>query len=230
MNGAIMTTAGRTKTCRCLCSLLIACFFPGCDESLPPRNSPQHFLLSDMSVSTGEVFIDPGQPLPITLTGSFYVTVENTYTEVLQETVGVDLEIDVWLKDHPEARTVVRSGQRDMLNPWIIQGGLATLEPGVQAQFLTQWNQKTDGEKWFWCYSDGFQHIVPPQGFAYFLSSPLRFEARARVQFFKYVQAEETNPIEFDLRYRIYANPIPSCGEFLIEQNTAPSLTQSTPL
>jgi len=172
-----------------------------CDESLPPRDDPQRYLQARLSVIQGVVTIDlDGR---ITNAGVLTLTAKNTYNEVLQAETLLEGEVEVWLRDDPNQRAVVRLDRSDLMNSWIVGGGLTTLRPDSPAVFVKQWSHMTTGGAPLWGFV-GLTPRVTAHGVPFCESGPVHLVAEGSVQLFKNVAPVKTAQIEFTLVYQVF--------------------------
>lgn len=115
---------------------LLLIFFFSCEESLPPRISPQNTL------EITKVFIAQEA------NGGIFIAVkvigENKYWETFQDTVNVNGNIHIWWTKHPEIEANVPLGNRNFVEPTRIQGNILTLDPGGEFHLETRWYLNTD--------------------------------------------------------------------------------------
>lgn len=172
-----------------------------CDESLPPRDDPQRYLQASLSVVQGVVTIDLDGT--ITNAGVLTLTTRNTYNEVLQGETFLQGEVEVWMRDDPNQRAVVRLDKGDLISTWIVGGGLTTLRPDSPAVFVKQWSHMTTGGAPLW----GFVRLTPrmtAHGAPFCESDPVHLVAEGSVQLFKNVAPVKTTKIEFTLVYQVF--------------------------
>jgi hypothetical protein len=135
--------------------------------------------------------------------GAFVGSIENTYTEVLQDTERVSMILEVYFKDDPSQRTHVTANRSDVMETSYVKDVFLTLEPGRPLHILKQWSHKTDAGDWYWTYRP---HQVKslPSGEIYYETSPLTLVAEATIQGYKRVPAQHVGPYEFSVSYRFY--------------------------
>ena len=184
---------------------ILAAFVPllagGCDESLPPRNDPLAIVQGGFSMSTDLVVIRDG--IPLNLGGMLQGWVENTFTEVLQDTQRVLMNVEITLKEDPSQKTHVVADRYDVQEPQYLSGPLLTLEPGKPLHIVRQWSHQTDAGVWYWGFVT--MHVqFTPGGVRYLESDPITFEVRASVQGFARVGAAHFGPFEYTLTYRVF--------------------------
>lgn len=177
----------------------------GCDESLPPRVEPQRYLSATLDVvgKGSTVAFQIGETQPSVLNGAFLVELKNLHDEALQEAALPDATVEIWLKNSPDEQATVRLQESNLVDPTIVRLGVATLAPTKSASFLKQWNHRTGQGRPFWEFVDRLQGVTA-RGAKYYLSDPVNFVAKARVQLFRNVQPEQTNEIEFSVSYMIF--------------------------
>jgi hypothetical protein len=184
--------------------ILIMLGMASCDESLPPRDEPEDYLDTRMNVLGGRVAFQIGETSPSMENGAFFITMKNLYSEVLQESAFVLVETEVYLKDRPNEKAIVRADERHLMNKTtIIRGRLATLAPDSVATWQRQWEHKTEYGKPFWDFSP-LTIGYTKSGKKYYDSEELHFVARSKARLFKQAPMEQTLGIEFALAYRIY--------------------------
>jgi len=182
-------------------SLLGLLLAPVCDELLPARDDPVDFLTADIAAIDGIVVIRGGQA--VGLSGSFFLTVENLYDEVLQGEAQVKVDITVCMVSNTSRKAVVSFDEGELLNDWILSGGQITIAPDTTAKILSQWDHSTTEGTPFW----EFVQLTPKTtnaGEEYLESDPIRFIADASVQMFKNVNAEKTKLIQFEFTYWVF--------------------------
>ncbi|MEK9136604.1 MAG: hypothetical protein AAB393_05730, partial [Bacteroidota bacterium] len=128
--------------------VLVACTQLGCDETLPPRDEPQQFLETRVHAIEG-VAVFRNDVLE-SLNGTFFITVKNIYSEVLQAEEYIRGDVEVWLRDLPAQRAVVRATKRDLTNQSMVFGDLLTIGPDSTASFIKRWDHRTSEGRPFW--------------------------------------------------------------------------------
>ena len=177
----------------------------GCgDESLPPRDEPAQVLSTMWRVTGPLVLVTGTTPYPDQ--GAFDIQARNVYSEVLQDSAGIRLDLDVWLKSDSTQRGVVRGTAANLWTTWLLRNGLLTLGPDSTARIFTQWSHRTNTNIPFWT-------LVPlgertnARGVPFLQSDTVVYVARGSVQFFKNLATQFIDPFEFKLVYQIYGDP-----------------------
>lgn len=178
----------------------------GCDEALPPRDEPQNVASLGVGFNTTRVLMswnfDTGRKRVLNGTGSFKVELTNLYDDVLQGDAALAGEVEIWLKEKPWARAVVRIGTVDLKNPWVVRNGLVTLLPDSSARFEIPWDHLTDAGRPFYEFAQlTYYRDLNNQG--YFEASPLTFGVRARLQVVENLAFIYGPELEIVLSYRI---------------------------
>jgi hypothetical protein len=186
-------------------SLVAMALSGGCDESLPARVEPQRYLRATLDVvgKGSTVAFQIGEVQPSVLNGALLIDLKNLHDEALQEAALPDATVEIWLRDSPDERTTVPVRESNLVDPTIVRLGVATLAPKQSASFLKQWNHRTGQGKPFWEFVNRIPGVTP-RGAKYYLSDPVNFVAKARVQLFRNVQPEQTDEIEFSVSYMLF--------------------------
>jgi hypothetical protein len=185
--------------------ILLALGFWSCDESLPPRNDPAVVLQTSFLVNHPDILVmRDSLPAAGDMTGGFRASVENVYTEVLQDTEQVRLDVEVWLKDQPAARATIHATANDLVNIRMVQWNLLTIGIDSAAVVLKQWSHHTDAGIPFWNYASGMTPGYTKSGEKYCQTTPLKFAGRAKIQVFKRVQPVVVPAFEFQLVYQVF--------------------------
>ncbi|MEW6509500.1 MAG: hypothetical protein AB1428_00935 [Bacteroidota bacterium] len=182
-----------------LFALSISCM--GCEELLPPRNDPLAIVRAGFTFNEDIVVIRDSVPL----NGMGWVEgwIENTYTEVLQDSQRVRLVVDISLKDDPAQSARVIADRNYLQERQYLSGQLLTLEPGKPVHIHRQWSHRTDGGTWFWAFVEMHQ-MITMSGEPYLESDPITFTVRASVQGFARVGAIHFGPTDYTLTYRVF--------------------------
>jgi hypothetical protein len=198
------STIGCTRT-RVVARAVILIFLAlwGCEESLPPRNDPPKVLETTFGVLyPGDILIRDS--LPPGLQGGFGANVKNVYTEVLQDTARVRMDVEVWLKDQPSVRATVHATEKDVSNGWsVLSYPMLTLGIDTAAIIQKQWSHRTDAGIPFWAYLD-LSPGATMEGEPFCESSATQLVARATIQAFKNVQPVRIQETEFTLTYKVF--------------------------
>ncbi len=190
--------------------ILLALGFWRCDESLPPRNDPAKVLQTSFQVNHPDILvIRDSLPAVGDMTGAFRASVGNIYSEVLQDTEQVRVDIEVWLKDQPTARATIHASASDLVNSRMVQWNLLTIGIDSAAVVLKQWSHSTDAGIPFWNYSSGMTPGYTKSGEKYCLTTPLAFAGKAKFQVFKRVQPVVVPAFEFQLVYQVFGIACP---------------------
>lgn len=169
-----------------------------CDESLPVRTNPTPVTYS-FSLVEGTVLVSGG--VPTGRTGAIDVKVKNIYDEVLQDTENIEAVVTIRIRDMPDKGAVIRADHNDLVNTWILQGGVMTLGTDTTAWIARQWEHRTDQGVPFWSFVDS-SYGVTLSGMPYWESLPITFEAEATVQVFKHSAPYRIHAAEYTLSYR----------------------------
>ena len=127
---------------------LIVSLAGGCNESLPPRLADPNAISVSAAIEDGPVTVFSGTILGDG--GAIDATVTNVYTEVLQDSVAVDIRCRIWLADVPDSDGVAALDASTLTNPRLIQNGMLTLLPRDVATFHQRWTYTTRGGTPFW--------------------------------------------------------------------------------
>ncbi len=147
--------------------------------------------------------------IPVGMLGAFSSSVKNVYTEVLQDTQRIRMDVEVWLKDQPTARATIHGTEIDLVNRWLlVRGSLLTLGIDTAALVQKQWSHRTDAGVPFWNYSNLWP-AATVSGESYCQSESLRFVGRATVQVFKNVQPKRLPDFEFTQIYQVFGITCP---------------------
>jgi hypothetical protein len=173
-----------------------------CDESLPPREQPATVLVPSIEILNPPI-IAIRDSLPTGTTGAFLVKVLNVYDEVLQDTARVRLDLEIWLKDHPEHRAVVAATEEDLVNSRILSGRILTLGVDTAAIIQRQWDHRASDGVPFWRYVSTYPASTP-SGVPFCESDTVTFRVKATVQLFNIVQPQILPEWEFRIVYRVF--------------------------
>lgn len=127
---------------------LLASMAAGCDESLPPRLPDPNAISVSVTLKGGTVLVSGGTAL--TDMETVRATVTNVYSEVLQDTVAVNIRCRISLGAVPDSTALVTLDASALATPGAVQNGVLTLLPGGDAVFQSGWNYKTSGGTPFW--------------------------------------------------------------------------------
>jgi hypothetical protein len=189
--------------------LVLAAFCVSCDESLPPREPPRSYVVGAVSVIGEGENIQIFNEAPINVTGGFEVRIRNVYDEVLQDSVGGLVTLDVWLKGHPEVNATVKLSEANLRNWGIISGHILTLPTDSAAVFVGQWSHKADNGTPFWAYA-AIWAAVTPGGEPYCQSEPVTIVVHGSAQLFKAVGPVYISEREFRIAYAFHGTTCPA--------------------
>jgi hypothetical protein len=191
--------------------LLLAFLAAGCNESLPPVEQPEDVQVVDVSfVGSGDGLValdshlDPkGNP------GALRVTVTNLFREYMADDEQIEVEIRMYMKNHPERRTVITMSREDLWTSGVLAHGVLMIAPRQTVRIEKQWAHRTDqGESYLtWAALDSIAPVVvmSSTGRSY-LAYPVHLMAQADIKVFKnrpteYVPADRRRYKELVLYY-----------------------------
>ena len=129
-----------------LSMIALAIMASGCDESLPPRDTPTNVVRTAVSMASGEYSFLLAEPHDVIVSydeARISATLENIYTEVLQDSVSIHGSIDIWDIDHPNNRASLDLKKTYVSPAPTNPGDLLTLLPGAHASLGMAWNHMT---------------------------------------------------------------------------------------
>lgn len=188
--------------------LVLTAFCLSCDESLPPREPPRTYVIGAVSVIGEGENIHIIDQAPINVTGAFEVRIRNVYDEVLQDSVGGLVVLEVSLKGHPEVKATIKFSQANLRNWAIISGNILTLPTDSAAVFVGQWSHKADNGTPFWAYA-AIWAAVTPGGEPYCQSEPVTIVVRGSAQLFKATAPVYISEREFNIVYAFFDTTCP---------------------
>ena len=188
---------------RALLVPFLALLLSACDESLPPKNDPLVVVRAGFAMNTGIVAIKDS--LVTGLPGTFEGFLENTFSEVLQDSQRVRMVVDVWLKSDPAQRTHLVFTRANVVEPQYLNGEILTLEPRMPLHIFGSWSHRTDGSAWYWSFVDVTgPYFTPGAGEQYYQSDTVTLVVEATLQGYKRVAAVRLGPFEYSFVYRIF--------------------------
>ncbi len=193
---------------------------PGCDESLPPRLTDPNALQIETYVSAATGVVQQGV---LVSGGEIFVRFENTYTEVLQDSVQISVACDVRLDDYPEAAAHFVFGQETLEDRSVVSGSLLTLPPGKISILAYRMSETTAGGKPFW-------HLVPlvpvydtlHGGVKYLQSIVLGLTVEGSIQIFKKLPAYPFPRTTVMIQYQVWSDSIGPSGSGGVPGNVLP--------
>ena len=176
----------------------------GCTESLPPHEEPQNVLVAALQISSGTFVSRPQSGvIPVHV----HITIVNTFSEVLQDSLLLYGSVEIWKATDPSMRAVVPIGFYTRTIP-PVTNGILILEPSVNFLILLEWgqylvNQSTNATVTAWTGVHS-KVVQDPYGELYNLFDPVVFSARATVQPFKTMGSLTTDEVQFTAVYHVY--------------------------
>lgn len=192
---------GQTLVVACLVALAPGTF--SCDESLPPHESPPNVLHTEDSViSDGHpILIRDGQPGG--KRGAIQVRVRNVHDEVLQDSAVLAGRVEIWVKDHPEARTVFPLSSADVVTRSMLTGRLLTIGVDSTLVIIRQWSHYTDDGNPFWAYANLYPDATI-DGVPFCRSDPLTLIVRCSLRIFKTYGQVQFPDLEVSVSYQVF--------------------------
>ena len=195
----VPTFAWNVFVSRGLLLLLLNLF--GCDESLPPRDTPKDFLSSTMVVRSGvrNVYMDRGRlhltPLDID------VYVKSLYDEVLQDSGKAVVSLTLSYVDNSQQKSLtLKTGS--IISPPTLRG-ILTLLPDSTARMLVQWNNRLPDGRGAWQLVSG-SYQVDELGITYWRSDSVPLVVKGTVSLFKNGPPLTVGPVSFLMFYNVY--------------------------
>jgi hypothetical protein len=163
----------------------------GCDETLPPRDSPQEYLAATIRSDTSIVVIhlrqDAPPPVvstPFSITGS----VKNISEEVLEDTADIRITITLTTRTEPPLTAVLRGNEGNLQGRVQVQQRRLLLEPLYPAVFRVSWND------WRWSNGVGVwtpwwyqvRTYIDSRGRAYDQTPLIPLDIEAKVQLYRH--------------------------------------------
>lgn len=136
------------------------------------------------------------------LEGSLEGSLVNTYEEVLDDSQHVEMVIEIWLKNNPDAKTRVVVDRNNVVEQNFLHGEFLTLQPGKAMHVYTQWSHRTAAGVWYWSLTE--TTLMSNEQGPFLQSIPLTFVVTATVQGFKRVPELHFGPYEYTVVYRIF--------------------------
>lgn len=124
-----------------------------CDEPLPPRVLPEKvvqasfnfYLLPDSIVFLTKNSVNGS-------VGSVDIKELNLIDEVLEDEEQVQAEVEIYMKDHPERRVVVRATKDDIYSWRVLLGNQITVAVHDTVEIMKQWSHATEDGTPFWTF------------------------------------------------------------------------------
>ena len=183
-----------------------------CDESLPPREPPGTYLNGELTVSDEGNNTRIVRGVPANVTGAFRVRIGNLHNEVLQDTIGSLVTLEIWWKEHPEVASTIKLGASDLANGGLLKGRVLTLPTDSAAIFIHQWSHKTDDGTPFWNYLFSNPVNPPYPQEPYCQTERMTIVVRGTAQLFHSTGPLYFSEQEFHLAYAVYGE---SCRPLL---------------
>jgi hypothetical protein len=172
----------------------------GCDESLPPRLPDPNAISADMKILGGRIIVSGGQVGGNG--GLIEASVTNIYTEVLQDTVAINIRCGIWLAVRPDSVGRAVLDASSLTTPNLIQNGMLTLLPRATALFESRWDYTTLGGTPFW-------NLIPLKDTSdlqgpFKLSAPVEVVMYDTIRIFKpvpdYIVGPRSATVQFEVR------------------------------
>ena len=187
----------------------------GCDESLPPREDPQDFLVVSLSGEPGSVLLEENLSMFSQIPGGFTVGLTNLHDEVLQAQEDISIDITFSVQGSPNIGGTAHGDRNQLLNFMMMHGDLLTIEPESTATFFIQWNH---GEVRLWESNGLTFHRIDgnPVDITWFESGPLSVVASGTARFFENIAPLELPDARMEIDYKIFVgDPQPANVEDL---------------
>ncbi len=204
-------TRGGMRAVRMPVALALALIAASCYEDLPPVEQPE--VVQSVGVSfnvarDGIVYLNYSNDLPTGGSGALVVNVTNIFTEYAADDEQVEVEIDMYMKGHPERSAVVTMTKDDLMTPGVLSHGVLAIAPGQVITFQKQWSHHALGNSFItWAIIDSASEVsVDPGTGKPHLAVPVRLMVQASIKVFKsrpteYYPADRKKYKEFLLYY-----------------------------
>lgn len=176
-------------------------FFPGCEESLPPRSDPESVLVPAVSMTDVLVRVEAGE---VTRGGNVELSMKNAYDDVLSESAGVKAYVRVTLQEYPSYTRLLVFNELDIATPGQIIGHTLTLGVNETIKLMQPWDHRVDSTMSYWNAGMTYQRFVTDKGVEYFESSPVHLIVDANLQIFQRVPAVQLPRQVFTIVYQLW--------------------------
>ena len=175
----------------------------GCDESLPPRNDPQGYFDATLTGESGIVVLNKDLTLVSNLPGGFRVEVKNLYDEVLQGEEAISVDINFHSTSVPSSEILAHGDRNSILDRYMLQGDLLTVEPESSAIFFVQWDHAGEA---LWNQTTLEFHTEPgnPYDVSWFESGQITLQGAGTVKVFSDVAPLTLEPTQSTISYTIH--------------------------
>jgi hypothetical protein len=195
-----------------LFALSLAFMFTRCYEDLPPVEQPevvQSVGVSFNVASDGLVFLEPTE-VPRGNVAALKVNVTNLFNEYMADDEQIEVEVRVYMKDHPERSAVVTMSKDELMTTGVLSHGVLAIAPHQVITIATQWSHNAQGKSFFsWAILDGISAVNVATGSGKsFQAFPVHLMLQASIKVFKsrpteYYPADRKKYKEFVLYYSL---------------------------
>ncbi len=171
-------------------ALSLALIFISCLEDLPPVEQPEDIQAVGVTFNVAGdrlVFLE-GKDMPRGSLGALVVTVTNLFKEYMADDEQIEVEVRMFIKDHPERSAVVTLSRDELKTTGVLSHGVLAIAPNQMITMQKQWSHHTQEGVSFITHaiSDGIEEVdVVTSSGKIFPAYPVHLMTQASIKVFK---------------------------------------------
>jgi len=171
-------------------TISMALIFISCFEDLPVVEQPQVVQAVGVSFNVagdGLVLLE-GNDMPRGSVGALVVTVTNLFREYMADDEQIEVEVRMFIKDHPERSAVVTLSRDELKTIGALSHGVLAIAPHQTITMQKQWSHHTQEGVSFISHvvSDGIEEVtVVTSSGKTILAYPVHLMTQASIKVFK---------------------------------------------